>query len=181
MFFLFGVVFNSAASRFYFCWGQAFVWWIPIDHLNRPRNSSLHQASLCWPRQHSAYKVDRLLCHTNHYCKWDGGSSAVTPLCLVPVLIGLHVLIRFNNINSILIHPALARSTGLRLTCVIFFFLYVAWQPTSRAFRLWGQNCFFGSWFLSSGAGFSGWVDYAALSCLVSDNSTMMKSSRVMN
>lgn len=46
------------------------VWPIHIDPLNRPRNSSLHQAALCWPRQHSTYKVDGLLCHTPHYCKW---------------------------------------------------------------------------------------------------------------
>ena len=40
---------------------------------------------------------------------------------------------------------------------------------------------FFGTWFMSSGAGFSGWVDYAALGCLLSDNSMILKSSVVMN
>lgn len=59
----------------------------PIDPLNRPRNSSLHQAPLCWPGQHSTYKVDGLPCHTPHYCKWDGGSVAVTP---PPFSIPLH-------------------------------------------------------------------------------------------
>ena len=63
------------------------VWWIPIDPLNRPRNSSLHQAPLCWPGQHSTYKVDGLPCHTPHYYKWDGGSVAVTP---PPFNISLH-------------------------------------------------------------------------------------------
>ncbi len=61
----------------------------PIDPLNRPWNSSLHQSALCWPRQHSTYKVDGLQCHTPHYCKWVGSSLTVIPS---PYNISLHCL-----------------------------------------------------------------------------------------
>lgn len=74
-------------SLCFFAEHRTAVWWIPIDPLNRPRNSSVHQASVCWPRQHSTYKVDGLLCHTPHYCKWDERSLAVTP---PPYSISLH-------------------------------------------------------------------------------------------
>lgn len=55
------------------------VWWISIDPLNRPRNSSLHQAALCWPRQHSAHKVDRLVCHTPITANETKGPLAIIP------------------------------------------------------------------------------------------------------
>lgn len=65
----------------------------------------------------------------------------------------------------------MAHGRGLCVACVFL----VGIIPSPR------PDVFFGSYFMPSEAGFSGWADYAALSCLVSDNSTMTKSSVVMN